>query len=111
MNDAKLMSIVLLEFEPAWLALSRDERRAHAARATEIAGRHADVELRWFDADALGNGYTDFAVCEFVSLMAYHALWEELRDLPLFGTPYVRIKGTHLGIERGYERYEAATGR
>lgn len=75
---------------------------------SEIAARHPDVSLRWFDADALGHGYSDFVVCEFSEMARYHFLWEELRDTALFSTPYLHIKDVILGIERGYELYEAA---
>jgi hypothetical protein len=103
----RLVAIVSLHFEPAWLALSRARRGEFAALVAEIAARHPGVSLRWFDADALGHGYTDFVVCEFDEIAAYHFLWEELRDTALFSTPYVRITDVRLGIERGYELYEA----
>ena len=106
-SPLRLTAIVLLQFEPSWLALSRAQRGAIAAVVTEIVGRHPDVALRWFDADALGHGYTDFVVCEFTEIAAYHFLWEELRDSTLFSTPYLHIKDVVLGIERGYEVYES----
>ena len=103
--------VVALEFEPAWLALDRSERARHAALVLEIAARHPNVSFRWFDADALGHGYTDFALCECEDIEAYHFLWEELRDTPLFSVPYLRVRNVMLGIERGYERYEAQHGQ
>ncbi len=109
MPPLRLVAVVLLQFEARWLALSRARRREVAAGATEITGRHPGVAVRWFDADALGHGYTDFVLCEFTDVAAYHFLWEELRDSPLFTTPYVHIKDVVLGIERGYEAYESAT--
>jgi hypothetical protein len=106
----RFAAIVALEFEPAWLALDRGERNRYAALVVEIAARHPSVSFRWFDADALGHGYTDFALCEFDEVEAYHFLWEELRDTKLFSVPYLRIRNVMLGIERGYQRYEAARG-
>jgi hypothetical protein len=106
-SPLRLVAVVLLQFEPRWLALPREERRKVAAVVTEIVARHPDVAVRWFDADALGHGYTDFVTCEFSEMAAYHFLWEELRDSTLFTTPYVHIKDVVLGIERGYEAYES----
>ena len=106
-SPLRLVAVVLLQFEPAWLALPRERRREIAALAGDIAGRHRDVALRWFDADALGHGYSDFVLCEFTDIAAYHFLWEELRDSALFTTPYVHIRDVVLGIERGYEAYES----
>jgi hypothetical protein len=99
--------VVLLEFEPAWLALTREERGRYAALVQEIVARHAAVRFRWFDADAFGHGFTDFVICECEELEAYHFMWEELRDTALFSTPYLKLKDSLLGMERGYERYEA----
>ena len=106
-SPLRLVAVVLLQFEPRWLALSRVERGEIAAIVTEIAGRHPGVTLRWFDADALGHGYTDFVVCEFMEIAAYHFLWEELRDSTLFSTPYLHIRDVMIGLERGYEAYES----
>jgi hypothetical protein len=102
-----LAAVVRLAFEPAWLALTRAERAAWAGRVAEICARHGGVEVAWYDADALGAGYTDFVICRFTEIAAYHFLWEELRDTELFHRPYVRLVDTTLGIERGYEAYEA----
>jgi len=102
--------IVSLELEPAWLALPRARRRELAASAAEICARHPDVTVRWFDADAFGHGYNDLVLCECHDPESYHALWEELRDTPLFSTPYMRLRGVMFGIERAYERYEASLG-
>jgi hypothetical protein len=108
---ARYAIVVALEFEPAWLALDRTERARYAALVLEISARHPRVSFRWFDADALGHGYTDFAICECDDLEAYHFLWEELRDTALFSVPYLRIRNVMLGLERGYERYETSHGQ
>lgn len=105
--DLQYAAVVKLAVEPAWLALPRDERRAIAAVIEDICARHPDVSLDWYDADALGNGFSDFAFCRFADLGAYHFLWEELKDTVLFAAPYMRIAGVDLGIARGYEAYEA----
>lgn len=47
-------------------------------------------------------------VRECNDLEHYHFLWEELRDSVLFTTPYARLKDVVLGLERGYQRYEAS---
>lgn len=47
--------------------------------------------LSWFDADALGSGYTDFVALSLSGI----------------ARPYVRIVNVFLGIERGYQAYES----
>lgn len=100
--------VVLIEFEPTWLALPRERRREVAGSLQAIVDRHPEVQVRWFDADAFGRGYSDFVLCECSDLERYHFLWEELRDSVLFTTPYARQKDVVLGLERGYQRFEAS---
>lgn len=101
-------AVVTLRLLPNWLALDRAERNAKSAVMFEIARRYdGEVDLTWFDADALGTGFTDWVLCRFDSLDRYHALWEELRDLEFFSMPYADIVQVILGLDGGYQRFEA----
>ncbi len=102
-----MAAIVRLAFEPAWLALSRADRGQWAAQIAAICARHPAVDVAWYDADALAGGYSDFVICRFADLAAYHFLWEELRDTALFHKPYVQLVDVTLGLSRAYEAYEA----
>lgn len=101
-----MTAIVYLAFEPAWLALSRAERGNWAEHVGGILARHPDVAFTWYDADALSGTFTDFAICRFTDIRAYHHLWEELRDTEIFTRPYARITNVTMGIENGYGDYE-----
>jgi chlorite dismutase len=100
-------AVVVLRLLPPWLALSREDRTTKAATIVDIARRYDDVDVSWFDADAIGSGHTDWVMCEFDSLDRYHSLWEELRDLEFFSHPYAEIVQVLLGLRDGYRRYEA----
>ncbi len=89
-----MAAVVSPEVAPAWLGLSRDTRREFADTIEEIIARHPDVKITRFD-----------------DWKAYHFLWEGLRDTELFSKPYMRIVDVTLGIERGYEAYEAQIAR
>ncbi|UES50110.1 darcynin family protein [Roseibium aggregatum] len=102
-----MAAIVYLAFEPAWLALSRQERGEIAGQIATILARHPGVAFEWYDADALAGGYSDFAICRFSDMRAYHHLWEELRDTVIFSKPYARIVNVTTGIENGFQDYEA----
>ena len=103
----KYGAAVVLRLLPAWLALGRDERRAATAPLLAIASRHGgDVTVDWFDADALGTGYTDWILCRFDDLDRYHAMWEELRDTEFFSRPYAEIVQVLIGLHDGFRRYE-----
>ncbi len=101
-----MAAIVYLSIEPAWLALSREERRGYAEGIGRILARHPKVSFDWFDADALSGAYSDFVICRFADMRAYHHLWEELRDTEIFSKPFARIANVTLGIENGYGDYE-----
>ncbi|WP_428674153.1 darcynin family protein [Roseibium sp.] len=101
-----MAAVVYLTIEPTWLALPREERSARAEGIGEILARHPGVSFDWFDADALGSGYSDFVICRFSDMRAYHHLWEELRDTEIFSKPYARIANVTLGIENGFRDYE-----
>lgn len=99
-------AVVLLAAEPAWLALSREERNMKALSARSVLSRHAEVAVRWLAADGLGGHYTDMLLCEMDGLWPYHRMMEELRDSELFSRPYFRIVDVQLGLENAYEAYE-----
>ncbi|HEB89577.1 MAG TPA: Darcynin 2 [Deltaproteobacteria bacterium] len=107
---SRYAAVVVLELLPAWLARSRAERNAATARLRPILDRYRDVRFRWFDADALGHGYTDFVICEFDDLERYQFLWDEIRDTEFFTLPLARIRHVMLGSEDGYRRFEAVRG-
>ncbi|MFJ8455550.1 hypothetical protein [Bacillus paramycoides] len=51
--------IVLVEFYPTWLAMSRDEQGKRANELKEITLKYPEVHVRFFDAEALpGKDYT-----------------------------------------------------
>lgn len=100
--------VVLLEFFPAWLALPREKRRELAADLYMIIGRYADkVNVKFFDADAFGGGYSDFVICETTDLKQYHYMWEEIRDTVAYSHGYLKIKDVIMGIQSGYQAFEA----
>lgn len=101
-------AVVSLRLLPAWLALDRAQRQVKAALLYDVVDRYSDdVDVTWFDADALGTGYSDWVLCAFDSLDRYHSLWEELRDLEFFHHPYAEIVSVQLGLANGYKRFEA----
>lgn len=107
MTDRRYGAVVALRLLPAWLALDRDERNRRAAPMLDIAARYDDVDVEWFDADALGTGHTDWVLCRFDSLDRYHSLWEEVRDLEFFSHPFAEITQVMLGLRNGFRRFEA----
>jgi len=105
-KQLRIVSILFFEAQPGWLALSREKRNEIMGPLRGILTKHSGVSLRWLDADTIGHGYTDMALCEYHDIRDYHFLWEELRDTPVFSVPYFILKSTSMGIEDAYVAYE-----
>jgi hypothetical protein len=103
------MMIVLLEFYPSWLALSREDRNQHAASLSQIANKYSQhVQVRFFDAEALpGKDFTDFVICETDDMKQYHYMWEEIRDSVVYTQGYMKIKDVIMGMENAFRSYES----
>lgn len=95
---------------PAWLALSRaDRHRIIAEHVAPVLARHPGVELRWFDAEAFSAAPSDIVMAETDDLTAWTDLIEELRDTPLWSTPFFTVHALVPAIENGFRDYEART--
>ena len=111
MSDTPVtVAIVELNVEPTYLQLSREERAAHWRALQDIIARHPGVEVVWHDADALNGECSDFVICRFANLFAYHAMWEEIKDGPLFATPYFHITRVLIGMENAFVAYDESLG-
>ncbi|MGG5341556.1 darcynin family protein [Enterococcus sp. AZ192] len=103
----KYTFIVLLEFYPKWLKLSRKVRNEQAKKLLSIIDRYPAISVRFFDAEAFpGANYTDFTICETTDLAAYHFMWEEIRDTDLYAESYFKIKEVIFGIEDAFKEFE-----
>ena len=99
-----LVSVVQLSLQAQWFALEADRRQAMRRQAFEVLTRHPDIESRWFGADPWAGNGLEFLTCEFSSLHAYWAFWNELREQPMFRPPIVEIVRVSLGYERSLTR-------
>ncbi|MFF4361605.1 darcynin family protein [Streptomyces sp. NPDC001604] len=108
----KTTIILTYTFTPAWLALPREERNAmEAAHIFPVFAKYADrVSARFFDAEAFHTAFSDFALLETEDLQAYYFLIEELRDSPLIAQGYLVVNDIFMGIEDGFQAFEAQAG-
>ena len=95
---------MLLTALPAWLSLSRQERRelADATLGTALR-KHPAISMRFFDAEAFTARCSDIAIFTTTDLDEYYLLVEDLRDSPLYTVPYFRLDDLILTIEDGHE--------
>ena len=103
--------IVLLEFYPKWLQLSRENRNEKAQSLLAIINKYPNISVRFFDAEAFpGANYTDFAICETTDIAGYHFMWEEIRDTNLYTEGYFKIKNVIFGVEDAFKAFEKQKG-
>lgn len=102
---------MLLKTRPAWLALSRPERRAFRDRhLVPVFQRYPEVKTRYYDAEAFSARCSDVMVFEARDPRQYQFLVDALRDTPLFGAPYFEVIDIVPAVEDGYLEYDAALG-
>ena len=104
------VAVVELKVEPTYLQLSREARFEHWTKLQEIIQGHPKVSVTWHDADAISGECSDFVICRFGSLFDYHCMWEEIKDGPLFSTPYFHITRVLIGMENAFVAYDEAIG-
>lgn len=110
MRVKKYTVVVLLTATPDWLRLSRLERGAFFDQTINpIFGKYAPkIKLRWLDAEAFSARCSDVAIFEVADLQDHYFLMEELRDTALFAKPYFRMEEVIIGLEDGFQVFEAA---
>ncbi|MDA0787157.1 MAG: Darcynin 2 [Proteobacteria bacterium] len=109
-DEPVTVAVVELKVEPTYLQLSREARFEHWTRLQEIIRGHPGVEVVWHDADAISGDCSDFVICRFRTLFDYHCMWEEIKDGPLFSTPYFHITRVLIGMENAFVAYDEAIG-
>ncbi|MFC8384309.1 darcynin family protein [Nocardia sp. NPDC057272] len=100
-------AFMMLTALPAWLAMSRPERRriADAALGTALRDR-TKTTMRFYDAEAFSARSSDIAVFATTDLDEYYLVIEHLRDSALFTTPYFRLEDLILSVEDGHRAAE-----
>lgn len=100
-----------LRSQPAWLALSRQQRADYiAAHVRPVFATYPQVRLRFYDAEAFSGRCTDMAVFVTADLRAYGFLVDALRDIAFFGLPYFEVLDVIPALEDGYVDYNAEMG-
>ncbi|PNY81492.1 darcynin family protein [Deinococcus koreensis] len=107
-----LTVLLLYTVTPAWLSLSREERRqVEQATLRPLLSRWAPgVRARLYDAEAFTARCSDFAVLEASDLLQFSFFYEALRDTALFTVPYLVVNDLIVGLENGFRHYERQDG-
>lgn len=112
MQEAHFAVFVHLKAEPAWLALSRDERRRITSQEIQpILEKYKDVSHHHFDAEAFSGRSSDIEMFVTPDLRRFYALFEEFRDSSLISKPYFTIVDIFPTLADGYKAFEANQDR
>ena len=100
---------MLLRALPAWLALSREARKALADEQMggALARCEGQLSMRYFDAEAFSSPCSDVMMVETKDPRHHYFFMERLRDSPLFSVPYFEVLNIISTVEDGYKAYEA----
>lgn len=107
----KYVFFLVLRATPAWLRLSREQRRAASARhLTPLFDGNEAVRMRYFDAEAFSAACSDVMMIETGDPKHYYFLIERMRDSPMFAVPYFEVEQIIPSIEDGYVEFEGISG-
>jgi len=96
---------MLLKATTDWLAHSPAQRFELTGAVLEpLLERHADVRLRFFDAEYFSAGISDVALWETENLDAWRSLVEGLRETPFWGR-WFEVRELLLTCENGYAEH------
>ena len=99
-----------LKTTPVWLALAPPERFTFLGDVlVPILTRHANVRLRYFDAEFFPTSVRDVAMWETESLSDYQALVEELRET-LFWDHYFAVEQIVPAVENAFASHYGVDG-
>ena len=99
---------ILLQAKPAWLAVSRQQRR-------ELVNQHLGpilqahtglLTMRYFDAEAFTAHCSDVMLTQTQDPKHHYFFMEQLRDTPLINVPYFEVAQIIPTIEDGYQTFE-----
>lgn len=92
--------VVSIKAAPNWLALNRTERDGHWDKVREICREFsALVTFQYYDSDAFYSHMSDMIICETTDPLAYHHLWDRVKDTSLFAKGYYSITDVRSGIK------------
>lgn len=98
---------VLLRATPAWLRLTRTQRRAASAEhLSPLLASAEGIRMRYFDAEAFGAACSDVMMVETEDPRHHYYFMEHLRDSPLISEPYFEVVQIVPAIEDGYIDFE-----
>lgn len=97
-------ALVKLALTDKWFALASQEKQSLMKELVTVIDRWGErIDVRWLDADAWTDSYTDYLLIQFTRLAEYNEFWQEVRNHPYFASAYFRFRGTIMGALKRIE--------
>ena len=98
---------VLLRATPAWLRLSREQRRAmNAEHVAPLLATGEGIRMRYFDAEAFTAACSDVMMIATDDPKHHYFFMERLRDSPMITVPFFEVVQIIPSVEDGYVEFE-----
>ena len=97
---AEYCFVVSIKANPKWLDLKRSKRNEHWKDVGSIVAEYADkVSFKYYDSDAFHAHMSDMIICETKDPLAYHHLWDRIKDTSIFCHDFYAITDVRFGIK------------
>ena len=97
-------SLVKLSLTDKWFSLAIQEKQSLMGELINVIDNWGQkIDVRWLDADAWTDEYTDYLLIQFTCLREYNEFWQEVRNHPYFASAYFRFRGTIMGARSHLE--------
>lgn len=92
--------VVSIKAAPSWLVLGRSERDEHWSKVQAICLEFSNqVSFQYYDSDAFQAHMSDMIICQTSEPLAYHHLWDRIKDTSIFANGYYSITDVRSGIK------------
>ena len=99
---------MLLNANPQWLALSREERSQFVKKDLHPIFDHLSdrLDLKFYDSEYFHSSFSDYLIIQTYELDAYQTFIELLRDTKVYSVPFFEVKEIIIGIENQFEVFD-----
>lgn len=97
-------AVALVTLTPAWLRMHRAQRREFTAtHVLPLLARYdGRVAMRYVDVEAFTGRCSEVLIFTTADPADFAALWDELRDTPLFAEGLMRVEDIIIGLDAGW---------
>lgn len=102
--DRSYTAVAVVTLTPAWLRMNRAARQDFtAAHVQPVLARYdGRVAMRYVDVEAFTGRCSEMLIFTTTDPADFAALWDELRDTPLFADGLMRVDDIIIGLDAAW---------